>query len=333
MAKNVTIQDISRESGVSPSTVSRVLTGNAPVTHGKREAVEQAIKNLNYRPSHVARSLKTQTTFSVGLLLNGITNPFYSAVACGVEKEANRHGYSLILCNNNENTDRELQYLQVLQDKQVDGIILGPTGQNTDYIRTLAKTTPLVQVDRQVDGADIAAVVVDNQEGGYKATRLLIDSGHRRIAILKWKTNIATMVQRYAGYERALLKSGIPVDPSLIIDASGYTSELASAAVSQYFANNPNPTAIVAANNQLGLGVLDAIRKAGLRIPDDIALVVFDDLTTFSLFTPPISVVKQPATAIGERAMQLLMKQMKAPNEFEPEIVVLPTELIVRESV
>ena len=332
MARRVTIQDISRESGTSPSTVSRVLTGSAPVSREKREVVEQAIKRLNYRPSHLARSLKTNVTYSIGLLLNDITNPFYSAVARGVEDEASRHGYTLILCNTNEDPQREMQYLEVLQDKQVDGIVVGPTGNNVELICDIARHTPVVQIDRQLDCPDIPAVVVDNEEGGYRATRLLIEKGHRRIGIYKWRMKIATSEDRLRGYERALCEAGIPVDPSLVIEVPGLPSEQTPDLAQKSLESESPPTAIFAINNQLGLAVLDAIRKVGLRIPDDIALVVFDDLVAFHLFTPPITVIRQPAYAIGEQAMQLLLRQMKDPEHFSPEVIVLPTELIIRES-
>ncbi len=330
--KKITIQDVAREAAASPSTVSRVLTGNAPVSDVKRAAIEAAIQKLGYRPSLIARSLKTQTTCTIGLLINDITNPFYSAVARGIEEEANYHGYNLILCNTNEDPERELHYLQVLQDKQVDGIIFGPTGENVDYIRQLAKQVPLVQIDRQLGGVDIVSVLVDNQGGAYKAVQHLIQQGHRRIAFLGWHLGITTSMERLAGYERALRDAGIPLDPSLRVISSHFSLKRVYELARRLLAKDPRPTALFAANNQIGLSALRAIRDAGLRIPDDVALIVFDDVEVFALTTPSISAVSQPAATIGRRAMKLLVDLIESPTKQLPEVTVLPTQLVLRES-
>lgn len=330
--KKVTIQDISAVSGVSPSTVSRVLTGKAPVSHEKREAVQLAIDRLNYRPNYLARSLKTDTTYSVGLLLNDITNPFYSAIVRGVEEEANSLGYSVILCNTNEDPERELHYLQILQDKHVDGIIVGPTDHNAQFICELAQQIPLVLVDRQVLDKEVSAVVVNNEESCHQATQLLIERGHRRIGLLR-QSEIATMEERYQGYAQALTQAGIPLDPTLIIQVEGISWKRACDLAEDLLVRPDRPSAIFALNNQLGLGALCAIQRAGLTIPDDIALVTFDDMTAFSLVTPPITVIKQPAFTMGQQAMSLLLKQMQDSSGTKPQTVTLSTELVERASV
>lgn len=332
MPRKVTIQDISRAAGTSPSTVSRVLTGNAGVRPEKREAVEAAIRRLNYRPSHIARGLKTNITFTVGLLLNDITNTFYSTIARGVEEEANRHGYSLVLCNTSEEPERELHYLEVLQDKHVDGIILGPTGQNEPFICDLARRKPLVQVDRRIN-ANITSVVVDNEDSAYRATRLLIDRGHRRIGVVKWHTKIVTIEQRYAGYERALREAGLPIDPALVVEVPSLNSTQAAEYTQRLLQASPPPTALFALNNQIGLGALGAIQRIKLHIPDDVALIVFDDADYFAVIMPSITAIAQPAFQMGEQAMRLLAEQIEHAPNYEPEQIVLQTELITRESI
>ena len=333
MPRKVTIRDISRASGTSASTVSRVLTGSARVSRTKREAVERAMQRLNYRPSAIARSLKTKTTHTVSLLLNDITNPFYSAIARGVEEEANREGYSLILCNTNEDAEREEQYLEVMQSKRVDGIILGPSGQNEDYICELAQHTPLVQIDRQIACVNAAAVLVDNEESAYRATRLLLEKGHQRIGVALWQKRIATMAQRHAGYARALAEAGLSVDPNLVVTSTVIAVEHAAQLISDLLQSDSTPTALFAFNNQIGISVLLAAQRLGLRIPADLAVIVFDDLPIFELFTPSITVIKQPAFEIGVEAMRLLVKQMRGSEDFSPEVKILPTELIQRASV
>jgi LacI family transcriptional regulator len=332
MPKTVTIQDVAREAHTSVSTVSRVLTGSAPVSTEKRAMVEDAIQRMGFRPSHVARSLRTRTTHSIGLLINDVTNPFYSAVAKGVEDEANRHGYSLILCNTSEDPDRELQYLHILRDKQVDGIIFGPIGENVEFIRGLSRRIPLVQVDRRLEGIEIETVMADNEGGACRATHLLLERGHRRIGVMTWNAQIMVLSQRVAGYSRALAEANLPPDPALIAEVPRFSPRLVVEAAS-YLLATQRPTAIFALNNQLGLGALRAIRDLGLRIPDDVALVVFDDLEVFDLMTPRITAVEQPAMTMGQRAVQLLVERIEGHSDRPPQVAVLPTQLVLRESV
>lgn len=329
----VTIQDVAERAGTSPSTVSRVLTGSAPVSEDLRLTVERAIAELGYRPSLVARSLKTQTTYTVGLLVNDIMNPFFSAVARGVEEEANEQDYSLILCNTNEDSERELKYLQILRDKQVDGIIFGPTGNNAEFVRGLSEHVPLVQIDRQLPGLDAPAVLVDNEESAYRATRLLVERGHERIAMLGWGMDITTSTQREAGYERALREAGIALDTRLIARPPQFSHSTLVRVAEDLLAQAPRPTAIFAANNRFGIATLAAIRRFDLAVPDDVALVVFDDIDAFSLMTPSVTAVAQPALEMGRVAMDLMLRLIRTPDEAIPPVTLLPTELIERESV
>lgn len=320
-------------SGTSPSTVSRVLTGSAVVSPEKRDAVQDAIRKLNFRPSHIARSLKTRVTYSVGLLLNDITNPFYSAIARGVEDEAHRQGYSLILCNTSEDPERERLYLEVLQDKHVDGIILGSTDASPDRLYEISLRMPIIQVDRVLSEIESDAVVVDNFKGAYDAARFLIERGHREIGIVRWRRSISTLAEREAGVRQALAEAGIRYEPLFNAEATTLTSHDSEVAVLRLLASARRPSALVALNNQLGLGVLAACQQLGVRIPDDLALVVFDDLELFSFFQPPITAVEQPAYQIGEHAMQLLLARLDADKDVPYEKVVLPTRLIARHSV
>ena len=329
--QRITIQDISRRARVSPSTVSRVLTGSATVSQEKRAAVEEAIQSLNYKPSLIARSLRTNKTFSLGLLVNDITNPFYSNLARGVEEEALDQGYSLILCNINEDPERELHYLKVLRSKHVDGIILGPTGGNSEFIVEISQQIPTLLVDREITGSNIGVVTVDNEWGAYQATRYLLQRGHQNIGLATWQQDILTMRQRFAGYQRALDEYGLHVDLANIMKVPRLTAETTDEIAQQFLKRDTPPTAMFALNNQLGLGVLSAIHRLGLRIPHDIALVVFDDLSIFSLYTPPISVVRQPAFEIGTRAIQRLLQEISEPASYTPQVDILPTELVIRD--
>jgi DNA-binding LacI/PurR family transcriptional regulator len=333
MARKVTIQDISRHAKTSPSTVSRVLTGNATVSPEKREAVENAIRTLNYRPSQIARSLKTRTSLTVGLLLNDITNPFYSAIARGAEDEAQMHGYSLMLCNTNEDPAREHHYLQVLQDKHIDGIMLGPTGENVAYLYELASRVPLVQIDRRLVDLRAPSVTVDNQQATYAATQLLIQRGHRHIGLITLNRNVTSLNQRYTGYLQALDDAGLPHNPNFVLRVKPISPQEIAPLVSVFLAENPTLTAVLALNNPLGLGLIAALEAAGMKIPHDKAVIVFDHLEIFALMQPSISSIDQPAYALGQQAMKLLLAYLQAEPPAEPQHIVLPTRLMVRQSI
>lgn len=327
-----TIQDVAREAGTSASTVSRVLTGNTPVSPEKRRAIEQAVERLGFSPSHIARSLRTRATGTISLLINDIANPFYSALARGVESEALQHGYSLILCNTDDDPDQERQYLEVLRNKQVDGIIFGPTGHNLDFIESLARRIPLVLVDRWLRDVPATCVLADNNGGACEAVRHMIAQGHTRIGVVRWEPDIVTIAERFAGYQRAMHEASLPTPADLTLSVPRSQPEAISEAVFDWL-QSARPTAVFALNNQLGMGTLRAIRESDLTIPDQIALLVYDDLDFFELTRPSITAVAQPAFAMGQRAMQYLAARMLDRSADVPETTILPTRLIVRESV
>jgi LacI family transcriptional regulator len=327
-----TIQDVAREAGTSVSTVSRVLTGSTPVNPDKRAAIEEAVERLGFSPSHIARSLRTRATHTISLLINDIANPFYSALARGVESEANQHGYSLILCNSNDNPDHERQYLKVLRDKQVDGIIFGPTGHNLDFIEALAHSIPLVLVDRRLHNIPAISVLADNAGGAFAAARHIITQGHTRIGVVIWDPDIITMTERLSGYQRAMREASLPMPDELILRVPRAHPDNISTYVFEWL-TAVRPSAIFALNNQLGVGTLRAIRRSNLTIPDQIALLVFDDLDFFELTRPPITAIVQPAFAMGQRAMQYLAARIQDRDADLPETTIFPTELVIRESV
>jgi DNA-binding LacI/PurR family transcriptional regulator len=297
----------------------------------KREAIDQVVKRYRQQ-SYNVRHLKTNSSRIIGLLINDITNPFYRAVAQGIEAEATRNRYNLTLFNINEDPERELEYLEMLKHK-VDGIILGPTGQNSDCILQLAESMPVVQIDRQMEHLNLAAVLVDNDAGAYRATRLLIEKGHQRIGLFRWQKSMTTMTQRCKAYERALADAGITFDVSLVKNIPDITVESATQIAQAVLQSSSPPSAIFALNNQIGLGVLNAAQQLKLRIPYDLALVIFDDLPFFRQTMPSIAAVSQPTQNIGQKAIHLLLRQMKQPINSTNEVVVLPTQLIIGESV
>ncbi len=298
-----------------------------------RAAVLDTVSRLDYRPNQIARSLKVQETRTLGLLINDILNPFYSAVAKGVEDVARSRGYSVIFCNTSEDEELECNALTTLHDKAVDGIILAPvsTG-NCEMLENLQNVgVQLVQIDRQIPQLRASAVLLDNVAGAYQATRHLLERGHTRIGLVNHHPGRMTLEQREQGYLQAMQDAGLAPDRSSIgyldFDMSNMAGQI------ERLLNKHTPcTALLATNNRLGIGMLRAIRDMRLRIPDDVAIVVFDDLELFELNTPSISVVAQPAYAMGYKAAELLLQQLGSDAPAPTQVVIFHPELIVRES-
>jgi DNA-binding LacI/PurR family transcriptional regulator len=335
MRKNTaTIQDVSKVAGTSPSTVSRVLTGSAGVSKKKRIAVEQAIRELNYRPNHIARSLKTNTTLTLGFIVNDISNPFCGMMVRSAEEVATQLGYNIIIGNTNDDPTRELDFLALLESKQVDGIIFGPTGENSERIEQIAQRLPLIQVDRRIEAVEVAAVVVDNEGGAYNATQHLIHAGHKHIGLLAYERQISTIRDRIMGCERAVAMHPAGDIRATIKHISGSSAmDYIIRAALEFLSQPDRPLAFFALNNRIGVAILQATRQLGLSIPDDLALVVFDDLDIFTINQPMISVVDQPTALIGKRAVELIISQINDAKDRVAEVITLPTTLIHRESV
>ena len=330
--QNITIQDVARLSGTSPSTVSRVLTGNVPVASAKREAILRVIAEYNYRPNLIARSLKTRETHSLGLLINDIMNPYYGALALGIGDRASELGYGVMLCNTNEDPERELGDLRMLRDKAIDGIILAPSGSNTDVLNELLTSgMSLVQVDRRLPGLRTSAVILDNVHGGYLATRHLLDQGHTHIGLVTYSLGQMTVAEREEGYLKALNEAGIAAKREDICRVSFARGDMPRL-VSQMLTTGDRPTALVAANNRIALAVLRCIKDLSLIIPDDLALVAFDDLDLYDLLNPSITAIAQPAYAMGRKAASLLLEQLGESGPESIETCVFQPELILRGS-
>jgi DNA-binding LacI/PurR family transcriptional regulator len=316
-----------------------------------RQKVLEAIEALNYQPSAIARSLATNATQTIGLVIADITNPFFTAVAHGVESEIAQHGYHIIFCNTDEDPTREEEYLRLLAARQIDGLIIAPTGVRSERLIRMARAeVPIVLLDRCMPDFEAPLVAVDNEGGAYQATRCLLEFGHHRIAILMGLEIISTLRARVDGYKRALHEANIPLDEALIIRAdprfyhrqpyspdsslslpmNKQMTPSAYDALQKLFELPERPSAIFVANNQMTLGALYALRERGLRCPEDISLVNFDDHDWAPLFSPPLTVVRQPTYRLGQTAAKLLMQLING-QEVDPPAP-LPAELIIRES-
>jgi LacI family transcriptional regulator len=330
-----TIYDVAKLAEVAPATVSRVINDSGYVSMETRRRVERAIADLNYAPNRLARGLRSKQTQTLGLIVTDVTNPFWTTVARGVEDVASENGFSVILCNTDESEVKQEQYVNLLLEKQVDGFLLVPA---TDAVGSLTlvqeRKIPVVVLDRHVP-LPVDTVRCDSVGGAYELVTHLLSLGHRRIALLGGSPAVSTAQDRLRGYRRALSDADIAVDENLILHQD-YTQE-AGYWMTQSFLRLPEPpTALFAVNNFIAIGAVRALQEVGLSIPDDMAVVGFDDLPMALVVEPFLTVAAQPAYEMGARATALLLSRIQGDGEddgaAEPVEIVLPTELIIRRS-
>ncbi len=313
-------------------TVSRVINSAKNVSPATRERVQQAIEELGYVPNVVARSLRSKRTRALALVVPDITNPFWTTVARGVEDAAQSHSYSVLLCNTDESPTKQLRYLDVVASQRVDGVIIAPCDSDVRNLTGLrSRATPAVVIDRRIEGWDVDSVYGDSISGARAVVGHLIELGHRRIAMISGPEKASTAEDRVTGYCMALSEAGLPLDPRLI-KRGEFRAVSGERLAYQVLDEGLNPTAIFAANNAIAIGVIDALEKRGLAIPQDVALVCFDDFHNASRFFPFLTVVVQPAYEMGMNAAQLLFSRLETQAALPPRHVVLPTRLIIRYS-
>jgi LacI family transcriptional regulator len=327
-----TISDVARQAGVSTVTVSRVLNNAPNVNHATRLRIEQAIQELGYVPNGAARSLRSKRTRSLALILPDVTNSFWTTVARGVEDAAQSSGYSVLLCNTDENCAKQLRYLDLVASRRVDGVIIAPFDCDVQNIRALRdREIATVLIDRRISGWETDSVRGDSEGGARALVRHLISLGHTRIAVISGPAITSTAQDRVDGYRAALMEAGISPDPALIRQGE-YRSSTGEQLMGQLLDEGLHPTAVFAANNAIAMGVIDAAIRRGRRIPHDLALVCFDDFDAASHLFPFLTVAVQPAYEMGVRAAELLLSRIEAGAALAPRHVLLPIRLIIRHS-
>jgi LacI family transcriptional regulator len=333
-----TISDVAKRAGVSTMTVSRVVNGTGYTSAETRARVETAIGELGYVPNALARQLRSKRTKTIALVVSDISNPFFTTIARGAEDVAVAHGFSVMYCNTDESAKEEEQYLLMLIERQVDGVLLVPARSSGASFRLLqAHNVPVVVMDRRVAARNVDSVLCDSEAGAHALTRHLIELGHRRIAVLTGRRDISTSVDRVLGCRRALAEAGLTLDDDLVRYGGFNFGKLNQAdghrmAEAVLAADGERPTAIFAANNFIAFGVIRALREAGLRVPEDISVVAFDDLPDDWVSEPFLTVAAQPAYEIGHRAATLLLDRISGDHDAIGESVVLPFEMIIRRS-
>jgi LacI family transcriptional regulator len=316
--------------GISYTTVSHVVNNTRPVSQEVRLKVEAAIKSLDYVPSAVARSLKAKTTATIGLLVPNSLNPYFAELARGIEDYCERNGYCVILCNSDDNPEKQRSYLRVLLEKRIDGLIVASAGGDSGLAQGLAGVkTPMVIVDRGLDGVDADLVRIDHEYGAYLATRHLLELGHRDIATIGGPASTSVAQMRLAGYCRALKEAGIEVRPERMLE-SDFTSTGGYSAAAILLEGNP-PSAIFAGNDMIGIGVLRAAAERNVRVPSELSVIGFDDIQMSRYVYPALTTVGQSILQLGEMAAEVLLRRIATPNLGTDQRIVTPS-IVLRES-
>ena len=328
-----TMKDVARLAGVSTSTVSHVINNNRFVSDAVREKIEAAISELNYAPSALARSLKINQTHTIGMLLTASSNPFYSEVVRGVENSCYERGYSLVLCNTEGDEERMNRSLETLLQKRVDGLLIMCTESHlpSEDILKRYPSIPTVMMDWAPFEGDSDLIQDNSLLGGEQATAYLISRGYTRIACIAGPQDKTPARLRLEGYQQAMAAAGLPILPGYIIN-SDFEFQGGFNAMNQLLSLNPAPQAVFTSNDAMAVGVYHALYQAGLSVPQDMAVIGYDNIELARYMTPPLTTIHQPKDELGELAIDALIHRLADPG-VSPQLLVLTPELIERASV
>lgn len=334
--KRVTLKNIADHVGSSATTVSRVLNGEAKryrISKETEDAVRRAAVKLQYTPDHQARGLRLNRTNSIGLIIPDISNPFFALLARSIANEARKNGYSIMLCDSQDSTKLEVDSLQLFQSRKVDGLIVCPIGQEYRHLEQLCHDgVPMVVADRHFPRLKCPYVISDNYRGSAEAANYLIENGHRSIACIQGLLHTSVNDDRLRGYRDAHEMHNIPVDESLIVgDSFGERNGYIGAKL--LLNRTSRPTALFTCSNLTALGVWRAISEEGLKIPEDISMISYDDQPYSDYLSTPMTTVGQQTAEMGQIAFKILIDEIDGESNTGTNGVVLPTKLMIRESV
>ena len=340
--KRATIHDIARIANTSATTVSRVLAGAGyPVREELRTRVLKAVSELNYKPNAIAQSLKSNKSRDIGVIIPTITNPFYSNAVLGMEEEANRNNYNLLLCNTLRDPERELKYLQMLYEKQVNGIILSSVSENHRAIQEInSNGVSFVLLDQKVPNLNCSFVGFDVHAGAKMGVKYLIKSGHKKIAFVTTPITRWTRRMVLQGYKDALESAGIPFDEKYVLisqqeeerEEEGYEVKAGRAMAVEFLKKKINAPAVLTINDMMAFGFIQELNRKGIRVPEDISVMGFDDIPFASLFSPALTTICYPSYDTGKLAAKVLFEKLNEGNDFILNVRLEP-KLVVRDSV
>lgn len=327
-----TIKDVAKLAGVSPSTVSRVLSGKIFVDENTKCRVMDAVQRLEYQPNPLARALRERKTNTLALMVPGIENQIWPLVARGVETVARKKGYVVVLCNTDNDVEREISYINRLKQQWIDGIIIAPAMDESPHLRALVREGfPVVQVVRGMENDGMDTVLVDNFQIAYDAVSYLIKTGHKRIALASGRQDLFLYRKRLEGYRQALLDHGLKVEQDLILQEIKELNNLYRL-TQQRIKQGVQMDSLVATSDPKAIVVMRAIRDMGLSIPGDVSVIGMDNIEHSYYFEPQLTTMAQPFIAMGELAAQKLIFRIKEPELTEPITDYLSPELIIRKS-
>lgn len=343
MKKPATIYDIAKKVDTSPATVSRVLSNsNYPVRPALADKIRKAAKELNYSPNAIGRQLKTNRTSTIGVIIPSITNPFYAAIVSGIEETASAQGFQVLLCNSQNNPDLEQQHLSTLYENQVKGVIISSiVKKNVALKQYMDNGLKVITIDQNYPNTGSRQIKFDYRKGGRIITQYLIDRGHREIAYLSLPLDRPSRRLIFQGYEQACLLNGLKPDMDRVMisnDKTGATGksfdefEAGKMLTNQLLQSKPYPTAILACNDMMAFGVMNELIERGIRIPEDISVAGFDNLSFAGIVAPSLTTIDQPKQETGIIACNMLIELMNNRND-QPEAILLEPQLIERKSV
>lgn len=327
-----TMHEVAKEAKTSIATVSRVINGNHPVSPKLEKRVRKAMAKLHYHPSTLARSFKKQETMLIGVLIPLLEHPGYSRMAAAIEKTLFDRGYRGLICNSQEDEARETAYIESLMRQRVDGIIINSSARDPQYLADLqSNNIPIVLFDRSIKGLSCDQVYCDNAQGGYAAIQHLASLGHRRIGVIAAPVYPEPIAIRLAGTRQALNDYGCDDDPALVVTGNNQLFDMGYESA-RYLLSLPHPpTAIFSLTDVTAVGVMHAAAEMGVRVPDQLSVVGYDDLPIARYMLPTLTTIRQPMSKMGETAVELMIKTIQQPA-LVPERIILPIELVVRNS-
>ncbi len=326
--KRATLQDVARTAGVGPMTVSRTINGHPYVAEETAKKVREAIRQLNYKPNHAARMLTGQLSRSIGLIVPDVSDPFFSVVSHAVQETARANGYLVWLAASGEDTAVEAAQVEMMTHHPVDGILLVPSDSRNNYLKAIAcGTTPVVTIDRPMEVATTDSVGVENRAGARMAVEHLIEHGYKKIACVAANSHLLTIKERIAGYKESMRRAKLPVLKELFL-----SSQEPAKAVLTLLASHNRPDALFTTNNAATIWVIETLKELKIEMGTDIALVGFDDVDFYTLMTPAVTAVRQPAAELGNVSAKLLLQRINGEFKTASVRTVLPVTLTIRES-